>query len=115
MTKFTKYDIINVACSIALVVNPVKEIISQISSIAACYDNISKVVLFGSRSRGDNGPRSDIDIAVYAIGDIFDFKWDLETRVSTLLEFDITVVHDGLDEFFLKQIENDGVTIYEKS
>ena len=34
---------------------------------AAEHFGASKVVLFGSRARGDNRERSDIDIAVYGI------------------------------------------------
>ena len=33
---------------------------------------VKKVVLFGSRARGDNGNRSDVDIAVYG-GDFNSF------------------------------------------
>ena len=35
---------------------------------------IDKVVLFGSRARGDNTERSDVDIAVYG-GNFDDFYW----------------------------------------
>lgn len=35
-------------------------------SIAALYgDNLDRVVLFGSRARGDNAPESDFDVAVF--------------------------------------------------
>ena len=37
-------------------------VLKQISLIAQKY-NIGKVILFGSRARGDNTPKSDYDIA----------------------------------------------------
>jgi len=38
--------------------------ISRIQSIARRYP-IDRIVLFGSRARGDNGKYSDIDLAVF--------------------------------------------------
>ena len=39
-----------------------KEIVEEISKK---YPEIEKVVLFGSRARGDNASRSDIDLDIY--------------------------------------------------
>lgn len=50
--------------------------------------HIEKVILFGSRARGDHAERSDIDIAVY--GEDFDaFYWDIKENAHSLLMFDI--------------------------
>ena len=38
----------------------------QLADLAAKY-GAQKLVLFGSRARGDNTPRSDIDLAVYGM------------------------------------------------
>ncbi|MGN0182271.1 MAG: nucleotidyltransferase domain-containing protein [Candidatus Ornithomonoglobus sp.] len=90
-------------------------IFDEIRSIAGMYDNIHKIVLFGSRARGDNALKSDIDICVYADGDIFDFEEAVEENINTLLEFDITRMRDDLDNEFLLQIDTEGILIYEKS
>ena len=60
-----------------------------------------------------NAGRS-VDVLVYAKDDIFDFKWDLETRVIPQIDFHITLIQDGLDETLPGQAENDKITIYEK-
>lgn len=41
-----------------------EELIKEISTIASKW-GVQKVILFGSRSRGDYGRASDIDLAVY--------------------------------------------------
>lgn len=41
-------------------------IYNLISELAKCFA-ASRVVLFGSKARGDNRERSDIDIAVYGV------------------------------------------------
>ena len=42
------------------------EVYKQIVNIAKKY-NTKKVVLFGSRARGTNHPKSDIDLAIYGL------------------------------------------------
>ena len=77
-------------------------------------NNIEKVIVFGSRARGTNGERSDIDIAVTG-GDFDSFYWNMEEDVHTLLMFDVVELDRGISEELKKEIERDGVTIYEKS
>ncbi|WP_253199145.1 HI0074 family nucleotidyltransferase substrate-binding subunit [Clostridium gasigenes] len=65
------------------------------------YKNIEKILLFGSRSRGDNSLKSDIDLAIYSQGLTGDFVEEIETKTSTLLEFDFSyeLTHRTLNEF----------------
>lgn len=90
------------------------DIINEIKSTASKYNNIEKIVLFGSRARGDNNLKSDIDLAIFGTGDFCEFICDLEDDVHTLLEFDITIMNENLDELFLKQVESEGIIIYEQ-
>ena len=75
-----------------------------------------KIALFGSRARGDNHERSDIDIAVYGMpkNNRANFWIDIE-ELPTLLKFDIVHISDNTDKELIKDIEKDGVVIYEKS
>lgn len=43
-----------------------KEIIDDIIKICEKHEYIEKVILFGSRARGDNNIKSDIDLAIYS-------------------------------------------------
>ena len=74
----------------------------------------NKVILFGSRARGDNTERSDIDIAVYG-GDFDSFYWDIKEKVHSLLSFDVVEADKPISEELKQEIEKDGVIIYEKA
>ena len=41
-------------------------VIIKIAEIIKKYSAVTKVILFGSRARGDNTPKSDYDIAINA-------------------------------------------------
>lgn len=75
----------------------------------------SKIILFGSRARGDNHERSDIDLAVYGMSQEMQslFWWDIE-ELPTLLKFDIVHITDDTDTALLENIEKDGIVLYEK-
>ena len=57
-------------------------VINEIILLAKIHD-VDRVVLFGSRARGDYHRASDIDLAVYG-GNIVQFALDVEERTSTL-------------------------------
>lgn len=94
--------------------NLAKEIVNEICEISKKYPEIKKVVLFGSRARRDNSPKSDIDLAIYAESSLVDFIEDIENNTSTLLEFDFSNMNTVKDELFIEQVNKEGVTIYEK-
>ena len=75
---------------------------------------VEKIVLFGSRARGNNTERSDVDIAVYG-GDFDSFYWDIKENIHSLLMFDVINADDSISEELKKEIKKDGVVIYEKA
>lgn len=62
-------------------------VLDEIRKLAEKYD-VNKVILFGSRARGDFKRTSDIDLAAEG-GDIARFSLDVNEETSTLLEYDI--------------------------
>ncbi len=76
--------------------------------------HIQRVILFGSRARGTNTERSDIDIAICG-GDFDGFYWDIKEHVHSLLWFDVVQIDTGISEELRRELERDGVTIYEKN
>ena len=75
---------------------------------------IIKIVLFGSRARGDHTERSDVDLAVYG-GDFDSFYWNIKENIHSLLSFDVVDMNSRVTEELKKEIERDGVVIYEKT
>ena len=72
-----------------------------------------KLVLFGSRARGDFRERSDIDLAVYGMPPENQTSFWLDAEeLPTLLKLDIVHVAPDMDSEFLSNIEKDGVILY---
>ena len=86
----------------------------KIIELAEKY-GIKKVILFGSRARGDNWERSDIDLAISG-GDRVRFTLDVDEIeiVPTLLMFDVVDLDEPCNEELLESIKRDGVVLYEE-
>jgi nucleotidyltransferase substrate binding protein (TIGR01987 family) len=88
-------------------------IISAIRDAAKPYRSIEKLVLFGSRARGDNHPKSDYDIAVFTSD-----SWENLTRfmdtiddLDTLYKIDLVIIREDTSPELIKNIEKEGITI----
>lgn len=93
-------------------VNLKENIIREIKDLAIeC--GVKKVILFGSRARGDNKERSDIDLAIEG-GKTALFAVEAEEKIRTLLMFDIVDLGGFVQEELRKSIETEGELIYEK-
>ena len=98
---------------ISMVVN-IEDVYRQIVEIAK-KNEVGKVVLFGSRARGDNQPKSDIDLAVYGCNNFLEFSDELNEELWSLLQLDIINMDDAdISEELIKEIERDGVELYDK-
>lgn len=75
---------------------------------------LRNIVLFGSRAKGNNTERSDIDMAVYG-GDFDGFYWDIKEKINSLLMFDIIQADSAISDDLKHEIEKDGVIIYENT
>lgn len=83
--------------------------------IACCKKyNVDKIILFGSRARGDNGPYSDIDLAIEGADDFDRLFADLKYNEFTLLEMDIINLNNRVSEPLMKDILDDGCILFEK-
>jgi uncharacterized protein len=90
-------------------------VILKIKEAASRY-NIKKIILFGSRARGDNSLSSDYDIAVIgeSLSAIDKAKFSSEIEeIETLKKIDIVFIDSSTNDALVKNIKQDGVTIYE--
>lgn len=88
------------------------QVIEEICGLARKY-GVNKVILFGSRARGDFRRTSDIDLAVEG-GDIDRFSMDVNEETSTLLEYDIVNLDRDIQQELRNSIEKEGRVLYEK-
>lgn len=78
---------------------------------------IDKVVIFGSRARGDYKKTSDIDICIYGkdIKSIdINLLEDSFKEINTPLDFDVVYFNKISKEALKINIEKDGILIYAK-
>ena len=87
-------------------------VIRQISALAKKH-HIQKVILFGSRARGDFRRASDIDLAVQG-GNVCRFSLDVEEETHTLLTFDVVDLCSDLSPELREAIGREGVLLYEE-
>lgn len=89
-----------------------EELVESIRQLASKY-NIRKVLLFGSRARGDFKERSDIDLAVSG-GDVIAFSFAVDEETPTLLMFDVVNLDGNVQQELLDSIGKESVILYEK-
>jgi predicted nucleotidyltransferase len=89
----------------------IREIVERISR----FPSVNRVILFGSRARGDCAERADIDLAVDAPG-ATQREWvDIEEAVEdapTFLICDVIRFHE-VSDFFKEQIIYEGKLLFE--
>ena len=88
------------------------ELYTKLADLAARY-GAQRLVLYGSRARGDFHARSDVDLAVYGMPEKQRGSFSVEAEdLPTLLKLDIVHISENMEPAFLQNIEKDGVTLY---
>ena len=97
---------------------PRRELILGLARRLAAHPAIERVWLFGSRARGDQFPRSDIDLAIEAPGmgryDWLKIALDFEDEAPTLLSIDLIRL-EGAPEHLRQDIREEGILLYERA
>lgn len=91
-------------------VNISDKLLQQIVQFAKKCE-LSRVVLFGSRARGTNRERSDVDLAVTG-KNVADFQFMLEDEADSLLSFDVVDMGSIVSQKLKQNIEREGVCLY---
>lgn len=89
--------------------------IEQVKQLAHCY-GVPKLVLFGSRARGDHHARSDYDFAVWGCTpqQRAQFSDAVENDLDSLYSVDLVFVSEHTDAALLQNIEKDGICLLDR-
>lgn len=87
-------------------------VIEEIKELAQKY-KIKRVILFGSRARGDYHKTSDIDLATEG-GNHVRFALDVDELTTTLLKYDIIDLDGPVQEELRQAIREEGILLYEE-
>jgi predicted nucleotidyltransferase len=84
---------------------------------ANLLNKVSRIILFGSRARGDENPRSDIDLAFDA-PTLTESEWlsilDTLDKCATLLKIDAIHYNEAAEDL-RQRINQEGVVVYERN
>lgn len=93
-----------------------RAIVAKLAEFIAAVPEVRRVMLFGSRARGDAEERSDIDIAIDA-PNITRKQWleilHAAEDAETLLQIQIVDLSDA-GGAFRASIESEGIVLYER-
>lgn len=89
-----------------------ESILTKFRDIFSRYNEIKKVVIFGSRSRGDNKVNSDIDIAIFTNDGVSGKLYAEIDEIAGIYKVDIVDMYSLHNEKLRHNIEKDGVEIY---
>ena len=92
---------------------PIELVYEQIVSFAR-EAGARRVTLFGSRARGTNLPKSDIDIAIEGCSDFAALEDRLQEELWSLLRIDVVNLDGPLSESLRHEIAKDGKVLYEE-
>ncbi|MCF6349426.1 MAG: nucleotidyltransferase domain-containing protein [Flavobacteriaceae bacterium] len=91
--------------------------IKAINSVFSKYPQIEKIILYGSRAKGNYRNGSDIDLAL--VGNDLDLTslFKIEIKLDDLLlpyKIDLSILHKIKNKDLVNHIKRVGVTFYEK-
>lgn len=92
---------------------PIEDVYEQIREFAADA-GAHKVILFGSRAKGTNRPKSDIDLAIAGCPDFDALDDRLNNELWTLLKIDAINLDEPISEALKTEITRTGKVLYEK-
>ena len=92
---------------------PIEQVYQQIAEFAR-EAGARRVVLFGSRARGTNQPRSDIDLAIEGCPDFLALEDQLQNELWSLLRLDVVNLDKPVSAELRAEIARDGRVLYEE-
>ena len=92
---------------------PIEQVYRQIAELAQAA-GVGRVTLFGSRGRGTNLPKSDIDLAVEGCPDFPGFEETLQEDLWSLVPLDVVNLDGPASQQPRDAVARDGRVLYEE-
>ena len=89
--------------------------LNKLNNLFSKYSNIEKVVLYGSRAKGNFKTFSDVDITLLGCSFTRNQLNKLSTEIDDLLlpyQFDISIFQSLINPDLIEHIQRVGITIY---
>jgi predicted nucleotidyltransferase len=86
----------------------------QVLDVCARFSEVERVILYGSRARGDDSTGSDIDLAIDAPGmssQIFALLWNELDDLPIIFPMDVVHVQGLKNKQLLQAIQREGVVL----
>lgn len=94
-----------------------KKTISKIQECFSHFDDVEKVLLYGSRAKGNFRKGSDIDLCIKGKNATTSTVLKIENEIDDLMlpySFDISIYHLIDNPEFIDHIDRVGITFFEK-
>ena len=95
-----------------------KKVLEELNQIFSSIPEIEKVILYGSRAKGNHKNGSDIDITIVGLNLNLTIITKVELQIDTLYlpySFDISIFQHITNKELISHIERVGKSIYEKN
>lgn len=95
-----------------------RDVARVVQEVMASHPEVKAVGLFGSFARGEQSPASDVDLLV-SIEDgreTWHQRYSMQEDLETALGRDVDLITSlrGLEPYFMDELEQDAVRIYER-
>lgn len=91
--------------------------IAEINHIFCQYQNIEKVILYGSRAKGNYKQGSDIDLTLIGENITYNQLWEIENKIDDLLLpyiIDLSIFNAIDNSHLIEHIQRVGVIFYDR-
>lgn len=87
-------------------------LVQQIIDAVLRHTKPRRIILYGSRARGDHRPTSDIDLAIDCGEEVGMLRVVIDDEIRTLLKLELVDLAEATPRL-RKEIEREGITVYE--
>jgi predicted nucleotidyltransferase len=94
-----------------------QDTITEINHIFCQYQNIEKVILYGSRAKGNYKQGSDIDLTLIGENITYNQLWEIDNKIDDLLLpyiIDLSIFSTIDNPHLIEHIQRVGVIFYDR-